>query len=491
MGSMVITALLTVRLATGALNPDEFGLWSFTTQSVGYFLLLDFGVSSALGRMFGEPLASGNQRSINSWFTLAVSVLVFQGLVVLCAGMAMRGWVIEWFNIPQHLRFEASRLWLAFLVIQAVNLPLRITSAILFAQNRAYWGNLFPILSAWVGLAGFFFMIKAGSGVMAYAWSSGLGVAIGGISGILAVACGPNRFGLSFSGITWRQAKELFSFASSVFVVGIAIQILFASQALIITKMLGLAAGAMYAVTSRLPLLGMQVLWKPFDAFSPRWQAAHCAGDCVRVRHEFTTMFRLTLLLAFAGVVGIVLVNPVFVKVWTKPEYYGGDGLNILLGLFIIMQTFAHCLTLAFNLHKRMRVFTLVVFMTTGLSVAGMILLTSHFGLPGIPAALVLADLIFAFWFYVFSAGRLLGIAPLKLAALDIVFGLVSVTLAVFISLGWESILPQSSLPRFGFAVCAAIFVAFPVLLRAVLIARSKLAFDKFSKQPSNLSVIA
>ena len=187
MACTVLTALLTMRLATGALTREEFGLWSFTTQSVGYFLLLDFGVSNSLGRLFGEPLASKDQRSINSWFTLSVSVLALQGIIILVVGMMLRAWVLEWFNIPLTLHPEASKLWLAFLVIQALNFPLRVTSAILYAQNRAYLSNLFPLVTAWISLILFYWMLKNDAGVMAYAWSSGAGVLLGGLAGLIAM----------------------------------------------------------------------------------------------------------------------------------------------------------------------------------------------------------------------------------------------------------------------------------------------------------------
>lgn len=486
----MVTALLTLRLATGALSREEFGLWSFTTQSVGYFLLLDFGVSNSLGRLFAEPLASGNQKTINSWFTLAIAVLALQGLVILAAGLLLRDSVLEWFQIPIALREDAAKLWLAFLVIQAINLPLRVSSSILYAQNRAYLSNLFPLITCWVSLGGFYFMLNHGNGVMSYAWSSGIGVLIGGFAGAIALISGPNRFKISLIGVTSRQMKELFSYSSSVFVAAIAIQIVFSSQALVVTKILGLTAGAMYNVTSRLPLLGMQMLWRPFDAFGPRWQTAHCNDHHEQVASEFTVLFRLTLMAGVLGASYLMLINPLFVALWAKPEYYAGDAPNIFIGVFLVIQTLIHCFSFGFFLRKKLTVYTRVILVTTILAVLFMISGVKLIGCAGIPAGLIVADLVFGFWFYLIKGGQLLGVNARSLLLRDI-----GVCLATFFAAGALTLTSRHWL--FGNTVAqlmricgVAMVLGLPLLWRAWSVAKASFLFSKNANVESSAADI-
>ena len=483
MACTVVTALLTMRLATGALTREEFGLWSFTTQSVGYFLLLDFGVSNSLGRLFGEPLASGDQRSINSWFTLSVSVLALQGIIILVVGMILRAWVLEWFNIPLVLRPEASKLWLAFLVIQALNFPLRVTSAILYAQNRAYLSNLFPLVTAWISLILFYWMLKNDAGVMAYAWSSGVGVLLGGLAGLIAMYLGPDRFRFSLAGVTWMQIKELFTFSFSVFAVSIAVQVVFSSQALIITKMLGLGAGAIYNVTSRLPLLAMQMLWRPFDAFCPRWQSAHCDGLDQKITAEFRIMARISFLCSMVAAVGLILVNPIFVTGWAKGEYFGGSALNGLFGLFVIMQTLGHCYSFGFVLHKKMRIYTQVVCISTVMAICLMILGVKWLGLAGIPAGLLATDLLLGVWFYVIKGGALIGVKAGRTTLSDLALGAGPVGAALMLAFAWKDRLPTNLWFQFILSSAVALILVSPILWRIWKMA-SLLRLKKSSHAP-------
>jgi len=139
MGSLMVTQLVAIPLALRFLDSERFGLWSFTSQSLGYLMLLDFGVTSSLGRLLAEPIHQGNEREWNGWFNLVLAVLIIQGALILGLGLALVEPILHWFNIPVALLPEARQLWLMMLGLNAVSFPLRLFPGILGAQNRSYW----------------------------------------------------------------------------------------------------------------------------------------------------------------------------------------------------------------------------------------------------------------------------------------------------------------------------------------------------------------
>lgn len=470
--SGMAVGLLTIRLATRYLSQEEFGLFSFTMQSIGYLLLLDLGVANSLSRLFGEPLASGDRRQVNGWFTMGLGVLALQALVIVAIGFLLRDRVISWFDIPPHLHAQAARLWGAFLVIQAAGLMMRVAYGILFAQNRVYWTNIAMIVGPWAGLAAFALMLHRGGGVMAYAWSSGVATLVGGGLAVLAVALGPNRFGIDFSALGRRQLKELFTFSFGSFIAGIAVQVLFASQGLVITKLLGLDMAAVYNVTSRATMLVMPFIWKPFDAFPPRWLTQYCSGAVDRVRYEFPLLTRVSFLLAACAAIGIALANPAFVRWWTKPEYYGGDTLNLLLAAFLLVQTSGHCYSTLFSLLRRLRAYVTVVCIAVPAMILGMIAGVHAIGLAGVAAALVLVDLAYPAPFYVIAASRYLGVRVAPVFLGDLAWILASLGLAV---LGWiflhRQLLPNG-IGQVALATATAGMACLPALWRIVILLR-------------------
>jgi O-antigen/teichoic acid export membrane protein len=466
------TGLISIRLATQFLSKEEFGLWSFTMQTVGYFMLLDLGVANSVTRLLGEPLASGDTQRIHSWFTLSSVILLCQALVIFISGLIMRPYVLDWFNIPSHLLERASSLWLAFLLIQAVGLVFKLSFAILYAQNRVYWTSHLQSTGAWLGLCAFFLMLHNGWGVFAYAWSSGIAMLFTSLGGIYAVRRSKLHLRLSLKGVTRAEISRLFRLSSSVFVIGLASQIYFASQGLVTTRILGLEAAAILAVTNRAAFIAMGAIWKPFDAFSPRWQIAYCDGELERVRREFGSMTRFTILLGAAAASAVALINQPFVLWWTKPDYFGGLSVSLMLAAFIIIQGINRCFIAPFVLTMKMRAYTLVNIFSVILAIILMISLTKVLGLVGIPLGLILADLTLVFWFYIIKGAGCIGVDGFQILFKDIWIWAPLVAFSFGLALILKNTGFQSNFTWFLVAITCATAICLPMAWRAGSIIR-------------------
>jgi O-antigen/teichoic acid export membrane protein len=436
-------------------------------QTVGYFMLMDLGVSNSVARLLGEPLGSGDSQKINSWFTLSLVTLASQALLILGTGLLLRPYVLEWFHIQEHLLGRASDLWLAFLVIQAIALVFKLSFAILHAQNRVYWTSTLQVVGSWVGLAAFYLMLSNEWGVLAFAWSSGVAMMVVSLGGVLAVLRGGLRFKLSLAGVTRAEVRKLFDFSSTMFVLGLASQAYFASQGLVATKMLGLEAAAVLAVTGRAAAIAMQSIWKPLDAFNPRWQVAYCSGDVSRVTREFQLMVRFTVLVAAAAAVAVGLINQPFVLWWTKPGYFGGLLFSLLLCFFMVIQGINRCFITPFFLTLRVKAYSVVNLISVATAIGSMILFTHYFGLPGIPLGLIVADLVFPMWFYLRKGGECLHVNGPKLLTKDLTYIVPAACVAVGLAIFLEHSAITSSLVWLFIACGCAAAICAPLLWRA------------------------
>jgi len=397
MASIAVAGLITMSLALKFLDTERMGLWSFVVQSLGYFLLLDFGVTNSVGRLMGEPLHAGDPKECGRWLGLFLVVTSVQGLLIFLAGYFSTDRVLAWFNIPDALMPEAHSLWLWMLALNALTFPLRIGAGILFAQNRNYWPLLGSAGGNWIGLLAFFLFLKAGAGTMAYAYSAAFITLLSGALPWLAIKCGPQRFKISFSDIRWSDLKQLFNFSSGVFVIGVAIQVVFLSQSLIITKLLGLSAVTLFVVSSRAGTYGLQILWRTFDSLNPRWQQLYVAGDRAHLAASFQRYTGLTMSLALLGGTLLVVLNHPFVNLlnlWAKrPGVYAGIGFDALLALYIWQHAWIHCLAFCPMLAKKIRVLSWVAVFDTTLNIGLSIALAPALGVKGVLAGSVIGTL--------------------------------------------------------------------------------------------------
>ena len=484
MAANIVSSLLLVRIATRSLDPEEFGLWSFTFSTIGYFILFDFGISFSLGRLLADAATKRDEAALSGWIYLVTMVLTVQSLIVTGLGLGLRDSLIVWFGIPVRLVPDARELWNWCLVIQAITLPLRVLPGVIHAQNRVYWANLWAVITSFINLFFFWYFLHRGYGVMAYAYAMAIanfGVVAGHVG---AVFFGRHRIRLLWVRLPWEKLRELFGYSLAVFVATIAAQISGASQLMILTKMAGLDVSAMYNVTARMPALFMALTARPFDACRPRWITGFCAGN--DFRSEFLIVYRLTLLMAAVASVVVCLANPLFVLWWTEPRYFGGIALNNLLVAAALVVTMIPCLNIIFQIHKRMNGYMMATLFTALGEIALAIYFASIWGEIGLPIATLIVNGGFLFWYLMKSASRM-GEVPIARELLrDVAFWLPVLLAAMaashflpFSSRVWD----LASLIERG--VCVAVLIV-PILWRC-----HRIVWENFGSRLSMLPLFA
>lgn len=429
LGSSMITGLLLIRLATRNLSPDEMGLWAFCFGTVGYFLLMDFGVTNSLGRLFADAVANRDHKEMSGWLYLSIAVLGLQGILVLSAGLLARDPILHWFKIPENLSGEAKALWTWLVCIQAVAMPLRALPGFRYAQNRVYHNHLFGIASTWINLGIFWWLLGRGNGVLSYAYASAGSTFVTQLGFLISVFTGKDRLKLCQVPLPFAKLPELFRYSSAILVQSLATQCAGATQSMILTRILGLDAVAIYSVTSRLPAMFAQLISKPFDACVPRWIHGYCSGDFRKSRDELVIVLRFTILASLAGVGVGILLNAAFVNWWTRPEFFGGVILTGLICLATVTGTLQHCMGFAFHLSKRMGMYTLVLLGGFVIEAGSGILIVRHYGIIGIPLASLTASFTLVLWFLATAGGKTYGIHVWNTLWKDILLGVAVIAL--------------------------------------------------------------
>jgi O-antigen/teichoic acid export membrane protein len=92
-----------VPLALHYLGKEQFGLWALAQQILGYLMLLDLGVSSAISRFIANHKDDVNGGSYASLLLTGALVFAIQGLLIASAGLAFSFFAPVLFAVPDHL----------------------------------------------------------------------------------------------------------------------------------------------------------------------------------------------------------------------------------------------------------------------------------------------------------------------------------------------------------------------------------------------------
>lgn len=376
--------LFSVPVALRFLSDEEFGLWNIVGQSLGYLLLLDFGVSWSASRMLAGPLASGDSKELNSWWTVIVTILSIQGLLIAGIGLAVTDDVIDFFHLSSGLVPDAKLLWTGMILINAVQMPFRAYSGVLYCQDRWYVVHLISILTSWLNLLAFVGMLALGYRTSAYLVASCLSIGCSCLLGLAVVRRSGLSLRLSLRSFDAEKVRSLFKFSSGIFLLAMAAQLTFMSQSIIIGKVVGVGAVTAFVVSSKSFSVILQLLRRAFEAYSPRWMQIYVGGDKESVLREWRQTMSWIFPVGFIGAMGILIFNRSFSMLYGGPQNHEDRLFDLLLAIGLLTQIFVYSMGCVFPLSTRIKGWCLSGFGDAIVQIGLGIVLARKFGSNGL-----------------------------------------------------------------------------------------------------------
>jgi O-antigen/teichoic acid export membrane protein len=410
----ILCTLASVPLALHYLTKQEFGLWALLAQLTGYLMLLDLGMSGSINRFLCNYKDDINGGEYGSIILTGLGVFVSQGLVVMAVGSFVILFSGSLLGIPPHLGRIFIHLGLIQVFLCGMNLATRAFVSPLWAHQRLDISNLASIacqlsslLVLWIGLhAGF------------HLYSLSIGAVLSLILSLSITVCSCIHLGLYPQIGRWGRLRldlfrNMFRYGGGLLVLNLGSQLVSTSQIIIISRVLGLEAASVWAVSTKLATLVQQFVNRIFETSAARFAEMLVRDETIQLHRRLKDLIMLSSTLAGLGAIALVLFNQPFLMIWTSNKISWPSVNNSLLGIAV----FFYCISrfhvgfasLSQNVHK-----IKFVILMEGLLFVGMAfpLCKSH-GLTGILIASILANLVSTFSFSNFITARHLGLKKL------------------------------------------------------------------------------
>ncbi len=427
MVSAVFVGLFSVPLALKFLSDKEFGLWNVVGQTLGYLLLLDFGVSRSASRMLVGPMREGNQKELNSWWTVILVVLVGQGLLVAGIGLCACNQIIGSFSdLPPELVPAAKGLWIGMILVNAIQLPYRAYTGIIYCQDRWYVMHWVTILTSWINLVAFAALLYAGFRTSAYLIATILSVGFNSLGMQFMARRGGIRPRMDFRNFDFEKLRVLFKYSSGVFLLAMAGQIAFTSQAIIISKVVGLGAVAAFVVSYKSFTVILQIMKCAFDAFSPRWMQLFVSGERQAVWEEWKKLMAWLLPVGMIGALGILIFNRAFSTAYGHgPAKHVGLTFDLFTAAVLVAQIFIYFTEFVFPMSGKVRDRSAVGIADAVVQMGAGILLTKWYGATGLMLGALIGPVCISIPYLLSRAPLELGVSRrMMLAAVGRTYGL-------------------------------------------------------------------
>ena len=393
-GLAIISGIILIPFVLSHLGARTYGLWLASGELLTYAAVLDFGVFSVLPWMIAEADGRKDSRAINSF--------VVQGLIV---GLVVSliytiGMCLLWVLLPSALSLTAvDRLALGkplviLVTITALTYPLRVFSAALVGLQDVIFTGSMAVLQMCLSISLTVILLLKGYGLYALAIAGACPLMVTGVGCLLRVkSILPNLLS-DYKRPTIKDIRSLLVQGLGGWMSSFGVQMLAASNGLVITFLGHPEWVPVYGCTAKLSQLLLQICWVLPDSGLAGLAQLHGEGRRERVGSIVGSMLRMHLILSGAAACVLFALNPSFVRWWVGPNLFGGWSLNMMLAIGAIVSSLIHGLVVATAvLGNRIRLGIATLF-NGAVHVVLAIVLGSRFGLYGIALAAILSGVL-------------------------------------------------------------------------------------------------
>jgi O-antigen/teichoic acid export membrane protein len=380
-----VYSLASVPLALHYLSKERFALWALMAAIGGYLSLIDLGMSGSVARLLIDHKDEPGKGTYGSLIKTGWLVMLVQGVLVFLLGFVLAPLLSTLLKIETDLQTEFIQLLRWQAAALGVSFGLRIFGHLLQAHQRMDICNYGGLGSLVLNFALLWFFFYLGEGVFSLVWAAlaaSVGSSVALWWGCWQLKLFPARG--AWGHVSWRHFHELFGYGKDLFLVAVGAQLITASQALIITRALGLQAAALWAVGTRTFTLVSQLIWRISDFASPAFCEMIVRGEQSLLRDRYRTMVILTASLSGFFAVSYALCNSPFVAVWTHGRFDWPSLNDLLLGIWLIVMALLHCHNGFVLVTKQIGFMRYVYFVEGLVYVAAALLVARHGGLAAI-----------------------------------------------------------------------------------------------------------
>jgi O-antigen/teichoic acid export membrane protein len=392
--SNVVYTLGSVPLALHYLTNEEFGLWALVMQVSGYLTLIDLGMSGSVYRILIDHKDQKSDGVYGSVIKTGCLVLLTQGAIIALAGTALSFWLPSLMHAPAGLAPTFRLLVAGQCVLLGAFFGARILTHILQAHQR------FDILN-YSGMA----QLAVSFGVQWAGFHAGLGLYSLLLANLIAMLCGSaNNLAavLRLKQFAPRESRgrpsrkifrELFWFGTEVFLLQLGMQLVNASQIVIVSRTLGLGAAAIWAIATKAFVLAQQMVLSIFDVSGSALGEMVVRGEKERLAQRFRDLVAFTASLAVFIGTSVAVCNGSFLAVWTKGRVSWPWQNDVLMGISLFLASVSRCY-LGLTIYTKQIGFGRFVYLLEGATFIALgFLAAPRLGMGGMVVAAILANL--------------------------------------------------------------------------------------------------
>jgi len=336
----VLISFLIVPLMVNYLGIEKYGIWSTMLSLVSWTLFFDFGLANGTRNKVAEAFANNDSYLARIYISTSyISITVIS--ITLFSGISIASIWIDWQNIFNTVILTSKELRFIVLIVLfcvLINFILSIINQIFHSIQKTsfvVFGQFFTNLLSFIFI---YLLSQFSCGKMNYlAVFYGFPIILSSLT--LNIAYFKKNLNL-IPGIKFfyiSKVKDLLGLGAKFFIIQLAVLVIFTSDKIIITQILGPEHVTPYDITVKL-FYFIIILHSLIN--EPLWSAytdAYIKNDLKWIRK---TCIKMTLFLFPISIIILIFVftSEFIIRLWVGPQIIISDFLKYCIGLFTIVS---------------------------------------------------------------------------------------------------------------------------------------------------------
>ena len=342
-GGNVLISFLIVPLTLHYLDPTKYGIWLTLISIVGWMSFFNIGLGNGLRNKFAEALANKDKVLAKKYVSTTYAIVFIISIVLFLFFLAISP-LLDWgfiLNTPKELKTELQKITIIVVGFFCIKFVLHLINTILIADQRPATSNLLDFISNLISLIVIYVLTLFSNGSLVY-----LSITLGASPIVLFIMSffffnkDYREYKPSYKYIDFSKARILVSLGMKFFIIQISCIVIFTTDNVIISHILGPAEVTPYAIAYK--YFGL-IAYIFAIINSPFWSAyteAYQKKEIKWIKEINKKLKKAWVLLTFFSLI-LLLISPFFYKIWIGKEVHISLLLSFLMFLYFIVQNLA------------------------------------------------------------------------------------------------------------------------------------------------------
>lgn len=313
----IATGIVLMPFTLSHLGAPQYGLWMLAATLTSYFQLLDIGYGNGLVRHIVDADARGDTAEVNQIISTFVCVYGGLGVIAGCGALAVIAFVVPRFPSLNGNQVRTAQALVAILSFRvAVGFPMTVFGAVTNARQGFIANNTVAAVVVLINAALTYLVLAMHGGLLQLV---SMTTAVNVLAYVAYAMIARRLFPAlhiswrRFSRVRWRDVT---AFSVYLFVIDVAVEIVFNIDNIVIAAALGTGAVAVYAVALRLSQYQRRLSDQVSGMLFPVAASFKARGDIRAIRRTMIEGTRLTTILVVGATICLVGFAQPLVHAW-------------------------------------------------------------------------------------------------------------------------------------------------------------------------------